>query len=264
MKTLLKLQKGIIYGPVHSRRLGLSLGINLLPDRVKACPFNCVYCQYGWTDIHRATLDSPLVKINWHFSIPSALDVSRALSEALPRLVVKPAYITFSGNGEPTLHPDFGLIVEEATAIRNELAPQAKTAILSNSALAPNKSTQKALAKLDSRIMKLDCGSPLVFKRFNQPCKTVTLEAITQGLIELAGLAPVTIQTLIASGRKGNFEENNLRDWVKRLKRIRPIFVQIYTLDRGHPAQDLRPATPRQLRFVRDIVVKEGISCGIY
>lgn len=257
MKTLLKLQEGIIYGPVHSRRLGLSLGINLLPRRVKACPFNCVYCQYGWTSIHRA-------RINRHFSFPSASDVRQALSEALQRIPLKPAYITFSGNGEPTLHPDFSRIVEETTALRDMLCPQARTAILSNSALVPEKSIQKVLARLDSRIMKLDCGSSQVFKRFNQPCQTVSLEAITQGLIELAKLAPVTIQTLIASGRKGNFEENNIKEWVKRLKKINPIFVQIYTIDRGHPARDLRPSAPDELNTVKNAVVKEGIRCKIY
>ncbi|MFQ6070527.1 MAG: radical SAM protein [Candidatus Aminicenantales bacterium] len=129
---MLALQEDIIYGPVNSRRLGPSLGINLLPPGQKVCPFNCVYCQYGWSEIYQSGSLLPA-------SFPTVEEVRRALIKALKSLNELPGYITFSGNGEPTLHPDFGHIVKEVINIRNELSPRSRTAVLSNSALVSKK-----------------------------------------------------------------------------------------------------------------------------
>lgn len=251
---LLRLQKGIIYGPVNSRRLGCSLGINILPAYEKLCPFNCVYCQYGWTKTHTIRLDKSS-------ALPSVKDVKQALKEALMTISIQPAYITFSGNGEPTLHPDFGQIVEEVKAVRDELSPKAKTAILSNSALVSDLSIRQALSKLDLRIMKLDCGRPDVFKRYNQPCRGVDLEAITEGL---ARLTDVTIQTLFSSGQEGNLDPQNIIAWLERLKRINPSSIQLYTLDRGYPGNDLKSATEEQLSQIKKRIEEEGLSAQVY
>jgi wyosine [tRNA(Phe)-imidazoG37] synthetase (radical SAM superfamily) len=258
---LLGLKKSIIYGPVHSRRLGYSLGINVLPFGEKTCPFDCLYCQYGWTGAHLAEPGGH----NLHF--PAANDVCGCLVQALCELAggpLWPAYLTFSGNGEPTLHPDFSRLVDTVTAVRDERIPVAKTAVLSNSALVTRGSVRDALLRLDRRIMKLDCGSPSLFKRFNRPCRGVHLDDITEGLAKLALRAPMIIQTMFCSGKSGNFTPRNIREWIERLKYIHPTFVQIYSLDRPFPAPGLVPVPQGRLDQVRIRCEGEGIPAGVF
>jgi wyosine [tRNA(Phe)-imidazoG37] synthetase (radical SAM superfamily) len=258
---LLSLKEGIIYGPVRSRRLGYSLGINVLPLGRKTCPFDCVYCQYGWTGVHTA------IARDRGSSFPVADEVGESLARALTEFVdspVRPAYLTFSGHGEPTLHPDFDRVVDRVIAARNARLPAAKTAILSNSALVRSLPVRKALLKLDQRIMKLDCGTPEVFKRFNRPCPGVHLDDITEGLASLARLAPLTIQSLFCSGEGGNFNSRNIRAWMERLKSIRPAFVQIYSLDRPFPAPGLVPVPDDMLLRIKRLSEEEGIPAGIF
>jgi wyosine [tRNA(Phe)-imidazoG37] synthetase (radical SAM superfamily) len=251
---LLDLQKGIIYGPIYSRRLGRSLGINLLPSNQKACPFNCVYCQYGWTKIHRAWKVGDV-------AFPSVGKVRKALIDALVALKRPPSYITFSGNGEPTLHPEFGRMVHEVKSIRSELAPQAKTAILSNSALVSRKHIRKSIQALDVRIMKLDCGTPRMFRKYNQPCSGIDLEDITEDLTKIPG---VTIQTLVSSGPSGNFQATEIKEWIERMKRIKPIEVQLYTVDRDYPEKNLKPAKKEYLYGIKAQSEKAGIPARVY
>jgi len=251
---LLALKNEIIYGPVNSRRLGRSLGLNILPGNKKACPFNCVYCQYGWTEYHTTQIPSSL-------RLPGVDGVKEALEAALIELETPPAFITFSGNGEPTVHPDFEAMVEGVISVRDRLAPAAQTAVLSNSALAGEKSIKKSLSKLDWTIMKLDCGSPRLFQRYNQPCSGVDLERITQGLGELED---VVIQALFTSGESGNLETQNIEEWVERLKRIKPKAVQLYTLDRDYPDKTLQYATIGELSRIRERVKKAGIPAEVY
>lgn len=251
---LLELQKEIIYGPVNSRRLGRSLGINTLPAHRKICSFNCVYCQYGWTKDH-------VLRTNPGPDLPTVNAVKEALKKALISIDNPPAYITFSGNGEPALHPDFSQLVDEVIVLRDRLAPEAKTAILSNSALVSDKSIRKALSRLDVRIMKLDCGTPDIFKRYNQPCPGVDLEAITEGL---ALLPDVDVQTLVSAGQAGNLNTQNTTAWIERLKHIQPLSVQLYTLDRGYPAKNLRPANREDLDDIKAQVQKAGIRIRVF
>lgn len=258
---LLGLKKSIIYGPVHSRRLGFSLGINVLPSGKKACPFDCVYCQYGWTGAHVADARGG------ELSFPAADEVGDSLARALPELAsspVRPGYLTFSGNGEPTLHPEFDRVIERVIAVRDRLLPDAKTAVLSNSALVTRASIRKALLRLDHRIMKLDCGTPPVFKRFNRPCRGVRLDDITAGLAELALRAPLTVQTMFCSGKNGNYDPRNIREWKERLRSIRPAFVQIYSLDRPFPAPGLVPVPRDELSLLRIQCEGEGIPAAVF
>jgi wyosine [tRNA(Phe)-imidazoG37] synthetase (radical SAM superfamily) len=253
-KMLLELQKTIIYGPINSRRLGRSLGVNILPFNAKICPFNCVYCQYGWTDFHQA-------QITHQDKLPSVDEVQEALIEALLCFSSPPAYITFSGNGEPTIHPDFGKMAEAVNSIRDRMVPEAKTAILSNAALVGDKNTRRSLEKLDLRVMKLDCGSVQTFKNYNQPSNEADLDTITHGLAEMED---VVIQALFTSGKTGNLNSQNIHQWLARLKRIKPFFVQIYTLDRVCPAGSLRPATHPDLVTIKKQVEKIGLLAGIF
>lgn len=260
---ILEPKPGITYGPVNSRRLGASLGINLFPGAVKVCPFNCVYCQYGWTTERRVVAAA-------RRSLPSADAVAKAVEETLRGLPSPPSFLTFSGNGEPTLHPDFPEIVEAVRRVRDEWAPGARTAILSNSTLAGEEETRRALARLDARIMKLDCGTEVVFRLFNGPEEDCGLEAVTEGLAELALEAPITIQSLWAGGTAGNLPEPSERRteeveaWVGRLKRIKPEFVQVYSLDRDTPAKNLRKLSRDELSFLASRARHAGIPASVF
>jgi wyosine [tRNA(Phe)-imidazoG37] synthetase (radical SAM superfamily) len=196
-----------------------------------------------------------------HLFLPSVEEVKKALEEALEGMEDPPAYITFSGNGEPTTHPDFAAVVDEVIRIRDRLDRSIRTAILSNSALASEKSIRKSLDKLDLRIMKLDCGNPQVFQRYNQPCSGVDLEGITQGLQELS---EITIQTLLTAGETGNLESKNIDEWLARLQRIRPRTVQLYTLDRSYPDKKLKHAPWMELVLLKERVNRAGLDAEIF
>lgn len=248
------LQRGIIYGPVNSRRLGRSLGINLLPVRLKICTFNCVYCQYGWTRVHDQKLGDEGL---W----PSMETIVEAVRQALQTVHPPPAYLTFSGNGEPSLHPAFVQMVEEVIHLRNLYAASARTAILSNSTTIFNKSIREAIARLDVPIMKLDCGDEKCFQVYNRPSQGITLAAIVQGLSEMKN---VTIQSLFSEGAEGNFYPENLTAWIEQLKKISPRQVQIYTLDRGYPSDQIFPVTKDKLLELANRLEQENIKAEVF
>ena len=248
------LQQGLIYGPVNSRRLGRSLGINPLPRKLKLCTFNCVYCQYGWTHVHSDTLDDPTL---WPESSVILLAIENVLREITP----PPDYLTFSGNGEPTLHPHFPELVDELIRLRDLHAPQVKTAILSNSTTAPRIPIRKAIEKLDVRIMKLDCGNDRYFQRYNHPAEGISLEQIVSALQEIKG---VTIQSLFAGGEAGNFTDANIKDWLTQIRKINPIMVQVYTLDRGYPSDKIYPVSRENLGEIQHKLEKVNVTSQIY
>ncbi|HSA95086.1 MAG TPA: radical SAM protein [Acidobacteriota bacterium] len=255
---ILELKKDLTYGPVRSRRLGASLGINLFPGGVKRCPFDCVYCQYGWTEETAGHLDRRIA------ALPSPDDVERAVIQALDGLPELPAYLTFSGNGEPTLHPDFPEMVERVNGIRRRLSVETRTAALSNSARVADPAVRGALARLDVRIMKLDCGTEETFRRYNRPAPGLTLGAISDGLRALSGTAPVTIQTLVAGGTAGNLEDDEGRAWIDRLVAIKPAAIQLYTLARGTPSTDLAAAPQTALRRLAEAAAAEGLIVTVF
>lgn len=251
---LLKLQANLIYGPVLSRRLGRSLGVNILPRGKKVCCFDCLYCQYG---LEKAKTQTEIQSI--HF--PSPDDIFSALKQALKELPQPPAYITFSGNGEATLHPDFYTIVQGIKEIRDAYSPISKTAILSNSLTVTNQAIRNALAILDGRIMKLDAGTEEMFQTYNHPTPGITLENIVSSL---ETLPDVTIQTLFTGGPQGNFSPTHINAWIQQLKRIAPIFVQIYSLDRDSPSLEIEKVTRADLESLRIRLEDMGIPAGIY
>jgi len=255
---ILELKKGLTYGPVRSRRLGASLGINLFPGNEKRCSFDCVYCQYGWTARTSVGLD------RGETGLPGPAEVERALAAVLRELDAPPAYITFSGNGEPTLHPDFPEMVDRAIALGKRHGGGVRTAVLSNSANVADPNVRAALARLDVRIMKLDCGTEGTFRRYNRPGRGLGLEGITAGLRTLAGEAPVTVQSLFSAGADGNLGAAEAVDWVERLVRIRPVAVQLYTLDRGHAAKDLAPASRIDLLRLAEEAGRQGVPATVF
>jgi len=239
---------------VNSRRLGRSLGINLLPLKLKICTFNCVYCQYGWTQIHGDQLyDASL----W----PELSDLSTALVDALKKLPSPPSYLTFSGNGEPTLHPAFPQIVEEVIHLRNQHAPEAQTAILSNSSTVSRPDIREAIEKLDVRIMKLDCGNEMYFRKYNNPHRGIQLQDIVKGLAQMSN---VTIQSLFAAGEAGNYSTVHLPAWVEQMRIIEPLMVQLYTLDRGYPSDEIQPVAKENLEKIKQDLDKLNIPSEVY
>jgi wyosine [tRNA(Phe)-imidazoG37] synthetase (radical SAM superfamily) len=248
------LQRSLIYGPVNSRRLGRSLGINLLPLRLKICTFNCVYCQYGWTQIHGDQLyDASL----W----PELSTIRVALERALEELKPPPAYLTFSGNGEPTLHPHFPQVVDDVIGLRDRYTPGAQTAILSNASTVSKSQIRESLEKLDVRIMKLDCGEERCFRKYNNPTRSIHLNDIIRGLGQLN---KVTIQSLFAAGDAGNYSAGHLKAWIEQIRIIKPVVVQLYTLDRGYPSDEIQPVSSEDLEKIKQDLDEINIPAEVY
>lgn len=248
---LLELKKEITYGPVASRRLGRSLGINLLSGKEKICSFNCLYCQYGWTD-YESLKDAVF---------PAVDEVVSAVEKALLSLEQPPDFITFSGNGEPTLHPHFPKLVKSINQLRDDLTPQAETAILSNASTVSDSVIKEALARLDVRIMKLDAARSNMFKMYNGAHPGLFLDEIVEGLSTLDN---VTIQTLFTKGPKGNSSTKHVSEWIQKLEQINPIDVHIYSLDRGYPSQEIECLSKEDLIAIESRTEEHGLPVRMF
>ncbi|OFY82195.1 MAG: radical SAM protein [Bacteroidetes bacterium RIFCSPLOWO2_12_FULL_35_15] len=254
MKT--KLFNSIIFGPITSRRLGLSLGINLLPTDSKLCNFDCIYCECGWTDLKSAP------KVEFH----KRADVKNQLETILKQLQSeekKLNSITFAGNGEPTLHPDFNLIIDDVIKLRDHYFPLCKISVLSNSLMLNNSKVTEALKKVDNRILKLDAGTEETFQLINQPLNKRTLKWVVEQLIKFNG--DLTIQTLFLKGKYKNHTIDNTTDfeiesWLSNLKKIKPKLVMLYSLDRATPAKDLQKIDAATLNSIAKKVEAIGIE----
>ena len=206
----------VIFGPVRSRRLGLSLGVNLLPLHSKYCSFNCIYCECGWTPPNLPTLSE----------LPSRAEVSFYLEHRLKELVHEnylPHAITYAGNGEPTLHPEFSEIVDDTLSLRDKYVPTAKVTVLSNSSMIQHAGVFKALQKLDFNILKLDAGSDRMFNLINNPVVPVQFAGLIENLKKFHG--NLTIQSMFLRGNfKGqavdNTTEEEVEVWIRQLLEI--------------------------------------------
>lgn len=245
----------LVYGPVDSRRYGRSLGVNLLPPDVKHCNFDCGYCQLGWTDEARMR-STPL---------PSRGEVREAVEERLRELSQGEEAldrITLSGNGEPTLHPDFPAIVDDVLALRDRWFPGVPVGVLSNATTAHAAATREALLRLDDCVMKLDAGREETFRAVDIPLFGFDLERILRALESLPRL---TVQTLFHRGPVDNTSEEEIAAWIGLLRRVRPGEVQIYTLDREPADGRLRPCPEERLREIARRVEEEtGIPCRTF
>jgi wyosine [tRNA(Phe)-imidazoG37] synthetase (radical SAM superfamily) len=246
----------IIFGPVISRRLGNSLGINLLPTNRKVCNYNCLYCECGLTDISFPTKDSKL---------PRAEEVRDALENTLSNLQPNdPAIdtITFAGNGEPTMHPNFPEIVEETLRLRNRYSPHSKIAVLSNATLISKKDIQQVLKKVDYNILKLDSAIEETITRLNCPLGRFSLNNLKQSLRSFQ--KNLTIQTLFIRGKfQGSNIDNTsaeeIKKWLELLNELRPQLVMIYTIARDTPVKSLEKIDITVLNEIASKVESLGI-----
>ena len=247
-----------IFGPVHSRRLGISLGINLLPADGKVCSFNCIYCECGFNEDHRPTR-----------SMPTPSEVSQALEQKLQEMTADkqlPDVLTFAGNGEPTCHPQFAEIINDTIRLRDQYCPKAKVCVLSNATYIHRPQVHDALMKVDDNILKLDTIDPLYINKVDRPNITYDVQRIIDGMKAFHG--HVIIQTMFMRGETDgemesvdNTGEEYVAPWLEVVKQIKPQQVMIYTIDRETPAHHLQKASREQLDAIRDRVIAAGIPC---
>lgn len=247
-----------IFGPVKSRRLGVSLGINLLPADGKVCSFDCIYCECGYNSAHRA-----------HQSLPSLEQVSQALEERLIDMQQhgpQPDVLTFAGNGEPTIHPQFAEIVREVARLRDHYFPQARLSILSNATRLHVEAVRDALTLFDNAIMKLDTTSPEYIGLVDRPCGHYDVNEQIGWLRQLG--QRVIIQTMFMKGTHEGRDVNNCTDdfvtpWLEAVREINPSKVMIYTIDRETPSPLLEKASHEELDSIGERVRKLGIECSV-
>lgn len=249
----------IVFGPIKSRRFGNSLGINLLPINNKVCNFNCIYCECGWTDLKGT-------KVNY-FAKDTIIKAIEKRFKELKESGELIDSITFAGNGEPTMHPDFDTIIDAVIALRNGYLPDVKITVLSNSALLGNKKVFDALLKIDKRVLKLDAGNTNMLNLIDMPLANRDINWYIEKLKLFNG--NVIIQTIFLKGNHNgiyidNTTDKEVRDWIVALKEIKPKEVMIYTIDRETPATGLEKIEKEKLNEICLTLNKEGISANVY
>ena len=247
-----------IFGPVHSRRLGISLGINLMPADGKVCTFDCIYCECGFNADHRPRLNRPTRE-----------EVAAALEQKLNEMQADgqlPDVLTFAGNGEPTAHPQFAGIIDDTIRLRNRYCPEAKVSVLSNATMAMRPDVHAALERVDNNILKLDTVSKEYIDKVNRPTyPTYDVQEIIETIHSFNGNA--IVQTMFMRGTMDgksvdNTGEEYVGPWLEAIKHIRPKQVMIYTIDRETPDHELLKASPDVLNAIRDRVMAAGIPCS--
>lgn len=249
----------IIFGPVKSRRLGVSLGVNLLPVDTKICSFDCIYCECGWTPL----------KHEKKAELPSRQQVADEMHKKLTEMNnngLLPDVITFAGNGEPTLHPGFPGIIDDTIELRNQLAPAARIAVLSNSTMLHKPGVFEALLKVDDNILKLDSAFEETIELLDCPRGNFSLEKVVNQLKAFNG--KVTIQTLFVKGEYrdqvvDNTTPRELEAWIGLLKEIQPAKVMIYTIARETPLEGLEKIAAERLGEIARMVEAAGLPVQI-
>lgn len=243
---------------MRSRRLGLSLGVNLLPVESKLCSFDCIYCECGWNADHVGRK-----RFN------SREDVRTMLREVLTRMVADntpPDVITFAGNGEPTMHPDFEGVIDDTLALRDELCPTAKVSVLSNATQIHREDVRRALLRVDNNILKLDSAFDATVQLINKPQGAYTVARTVELLKEFDG--KLIIQTMFLRGEYAgqaidNTADNEVEAWLKLIEEIAPRQVMVYSLDRDTPCQTLEKVSKEELMAIAERVRALGIECSV-
>lgn len=242
----------IVFGPITSRRLGSSLGINILPAEGKLCNFDCIYCECGWNKDGRDNK-----------KIPTFADVHAAMSKRFSELAAegkKIDSITFSGNGEPTMNPDFAKIIDAALSLRDEYFPEAKVSVLSNATLIGREDVFQALRKVDNPILKIDGGTDGLIAKMNAPVGKYHLEEVVRNLERFEGNFVLQTMFLVAD----DFDcREGLEAWKEIVRRLRPREVMVYTIDRQTPDESLKKYTIEQMTTFVQPLLDEGFKIQI-
>ena len=245
----------IVFGPVKSRRLGISLGINLLPVNAKLCSFDCIYCECG------------LLNRGQSVKLPSREEVKTALEQKLSEMKsdgLEPDVITFAGNGEPTLHPDFGGIIDDTIVLRDIFFPDAKISVLSNATMLNDNKVFDALNKVDNNLLKLDSGIEETMQLIdNPPNKNITVAKIVATLKKFNG--NFILQTMFLRGSVNGIPVDNTTDaeleaWLKAVKEVNPKQLMIYSLDREAPFKTLQKVEQEELERIAVKIRGEGFE----
>ncbi len=250
----------LVFGPLQSRRLGISLGVNLMPKAGKICSFDCIYCECGWGDFQK---ESGLTR-------PNADAIEQALETRLKELhgtEIEPESITFSGNGEPTLHPQFPDIVDRVIRLRDLYCPKAVISVLTNGSRIGDNKVFAALNKVENNIVKLDGGSQACIEAINLPHYAFDLTEYIEQMKRFEGR--LTIQTLFLRGthngkRIDNTTEEEVSLWIGHLKAIKPRRVMLYVIERATPEQDLEKLSKEELEDIAEKVRALDIEAEIY
>ena len=247
-----------IFGPVHSRRLGVSLGINLMPADGKVCTFDCVYCECGFNADFRPRQRRPTRE-----------EVREALEARLQDMQANgpaPDVLTFAGNGEPTAHPHFSEIIDDTLALRDRYFPKAKVSVLSNSTMLFRPEVMEALKRIDNNILKLDTVDPEYIRRVDRPTGAYDVNDIISQMKAFEG--QLIIQTMFMKGTHDGLSVDNTTDryvlpWLDAVRDIAPRQVMIYTIDRETPDQNLQKATPEELDRIAALVREAGMEVSV-
>ena len=244
----------IVFGPIYSRRLGSSLGVNILPTKGKLCNFDCVYCECGWNKDGRSDNRFPTL-----VEVETALEekISKAAYEGVPV-----DSITFSGNGEPTMHPDFPEIVDTTLRLRDKYFPEAKVSVLSNAVLVGRKPIAEALKKVDNPILKIDASSDLLIQKINKPVGTYHLAEIVEALKGFEG--NFILQTMfLKSPEFDTATPEALMEWANIVRELRPREIMVYTIDRQTPDKYLEKYSVEEMTAFVQPLLDEGFKIQI-
>lgn len=248
------MREELVFGPIHSRRLGSSLGINLLPTKGKLCNFDCIYCECGWNKDGKGDR-----------RLPSAEELGLTLETKLRECReqgVPIDSITFSGDGEPTLNPDFAEIIDITITLRDKYFPDAKVSVLSNATRVFRDDVFEALKKVDNPILKIDAPTDALAGRINQPQGEYHVEDVVSDLMKFGG--NFVLQTMFL--RCGSFDSSSpevLEGWMNIVRKLKPREVMVYTLDREAPAQGLEKFSAEEMRDLVKPLIEEGFTVQI-
>lgn len=244
----------IVFGPIFSRRLGSSLGVNILPTVGKLCNFDCIYCECGWNKDGKSDGKFPRLA-----EVEAALEakLSKAAEEGVPV-----DSITFSGNGEPTVNPDFSQIVDATVRLRDKYFPQAKVSVLSNAVLVGRKDIAEALKKVDNPILKIDASSDELIEKMNKPVGAYRLSEIVEALKGFDG--NFVLQTMfLKSPDFDTASKDALDGWMNIVRELRPREIMVYTIDRETPDKSLGKYTVEEMTAFVQPLLDEGFKIQI-
>lgn len=248
------MREELVFGPIHSRRLGSSLGINLLPRNGKICNFDCIYCECGWNKDGRGD-----------HTLPTAAELHDALEVKLKECAAAGTpidSITFSGDGEPTLNPEFPEIIDITIALRDRYYPSAKVSVLTNATRIGRDTVFNALRKVDNPILKLDAPTDALVARINQPTGDYSVRQVVEDMKKFKG--DFILQTIFL--KSSDFDSSSpevVEGWMDIVRELRPREIMVYTIDRETPAKDLKKFTAGQMRGLVQPLIDEGFVIQI-